>query len=77
MRWCVRHGWLYHGRRIPMETEKKTKSFTLRVSEDDWKRIKDAAIDQRYMNLSEFIRDAINEKIEIWEENQEEDSWAL
>lgn len=60
-----------------MEAEKKTKSFTLRVSEDDWKRIKDAAIDQRYMNLSEFIRDAINEKIEIWEENQEEDSWAL
>lgn len=60
-----------------MEAEKKTKSFTLRVSEDDWKRIKDAAIDQRYMNLSEFIRDAINEKIEIWEENQEEDPWDL
>ena len=51
--------------------EKRKKLYNFRVSEDELKLWKEAAIDQRYMNLSDFIRDAILEKIEFWEENQE------
>lgn len=51
--------------------EKKRKTYQLRVAEDELKAWKEAALDQRYMNLSEFIRDAIEEKIEFWEENQD------
>lgn len=51
--------------------EKKNKLYNLRVSEEELKLWKEAALDQRYMNLSEFIRDAITEKIEFWEENQD------
>lgn len=58
-------------------SDKKSKTYQLRVSVEELQRWKDAAIDQRYMNLSDFIRDAINEKIEIWEENQEDDSWMV
>ena len=52
--------------------KKRTKTYQLRVSEEELQAWKDAALDQRYMNLSDFIRDAIEEKIEIWSENQEE-----
>lgn len=52
--------------------EKKKKLYNLRVSEEELQFWKNAALDQRYMNLSDFIRDAINEKIEIWEESQED-----
>ena len=52
--------------------DKKTKLYNLRVSEEELQFWRDAALDQRYMNLSDFIRDAINEKIEIWEESQED-----
>lgn len=52
--------------------DKKTKLYNLRVSEEELQFWKEAALDQRYMNLSDFIRDAINEKIEIWEESQED-----
>lgn len=51
--------------------EKKKKLYNLRVSEEELRLWKEAALDQRYMNLSEFIRDAITEKIEFWEENQD------
>lgn len=44
--------------------EKKDKTYQLRVSKDELQAWKEAALDQRYMNLSEFIRDAIEEKIE-------------
>lgn len=45
--------------------EKKRKTYQLRVAEDELRSWKEAALDQRYMNLSEFIRDAIEEKIEF------------
>lgn len=50
----------------------KTKTISLRVSEEDYNRYRDAMIDQRCTNLSQFVRDAIEEKIEFWEENKEE-----
>lgn len=51
--------------------EKKNKTYQIRVTEDELRFWKEAALDQRYMNLSDFIRDAINEKIEFWNENQD------
>lgn len=52
--------------------EKKDKLFNLRVSKEELQTWKEAALDQRYMNLSEFIRDAIEEKIESWQELQDD-----
>lgn len=51
--------------------DKKDKTYQFRVSAEELKTWKEAAIDQRYMNLSDFIRDAIREKIEFWQESQE------
>lgn len=50
--------------------EQKKKIINFRVTEDELKDWKEAALDQRYANFSQFIRDAIEEKIEIWRENQ-------
>ena len=50
----------------------KTRIVSLRISEEDYERYRNAMIDQRCTNLSQFIRDAIEEKIEIWQENQED-----
>ena len=50
----------------------KTKTISLRVSEEDYNRYRDAMLDQRCTNLSQFVRDAIEEKIEFWQENKEE-----
>lgn len=50
----------------------KTKVISLRVSEEDYQRYRDAMIDQRCTNMSQFVRDAIEEKIEFWRETQEE-----
>ena len=52
--------------------EKKRKTYQIRVTEDELQTWKEAALDQRYMNLSDFIRDAISDKIEFWQENQDE-----
>lgn len=51
--------------------EQKKKIINFRVTADELKDWKEAAIDQRYANFSQFIRDAIEEKIEFWRENQE------
>ena len=46
-------------------------SFRIRVTKSDLQRWKEAALDQRYANFSQFVRDAIEEKIESWNELQE------
>ena len=51
--------------------EVKDKKYQIRVTEAELNAWKEAALDQRYMTLSEFIRDAINEKIESWKELEE------
>lgn len=54
-----------------MVTE-KTRTISLRVSEQDYNRYRDAMLDQRCTNLSQFVRDAIEEKIEMWQENKDD-----
>lgn len=43
--------------------EQKKKIFQMREEEETLTRWKNAAIDMRYMNFSQFVRDAIEEKI--------------
>lgn len=43
--------------------EQKKKIFQMREEEDTLTRWKNAAIDMRYMNFTQFVRDAIEEKI--------------
>ena len=50
-------------------TDKK-KVFQMREDERILKRWKDAAIDMRYMNFSQFVRDAIEEKIRRFDEQR-------
>lgn len=48
--------------------EEKKAWLRIRVTReqlDDWK---NAAIDMRYMNFSQFVRDAIEEKIRLYEQ---------
>lgn len=50
--------------------EKKDGYFRVKVEAsvlDDWK---NAAIDMRYMNFSQFVRDAIEEKIKRYEDRR-------
>lgn len=54
---------------------RRSKLFTMRISEEEMEFWRDAATEQGYTNLSDFIRDAVSEKIEIWQENQTE--WEL
>lgn len=42
----------------------KTKWVKIRTDEETLNRWKNSAIDLRYMNFSQFVRDAIEEKIE-------------
>lgn len=39
------------------------KFIKVRTTENEYARYKEAALDQRYMNFSQFVRDAIEEKI--------------
>lgn len=43
--------------------EQKKKIFQMREEEETLTRWKNAAIDMRYMNFTQFVRDAIEEKI--------------
>lgn len=51
-----------------MTMEKKDKFFQMRTDKETYERWKSAAIDQRYMNFTQFVRDAIEEKIRRFEE---------
>lgn len=48
----------------------KTKWVKIRTDEETLSRWKDSALDLRYMNFSQFVRDAIEEKIENKKENK-------
>lgn len=57
--------------------EKKDGYFRVKVEAsvlDDWK---NAAIDMRYMNFSQFVRDAIEEKIRRFNEQRGFDTKTL
>ena len=47
--------------------EQKKKIFQMREDENTLTRWKNAAIDMRYMNFTQFVRDAIEEKIQRYE----------
>lgn len=47
--------------------EQKKKIFQMRENENTLTRWKNAAIDMRYMNFTQFVRDAIEEKIQRYE----------
>ena len=50
--------------------EQKKKIFQMREEEDTLTRWKNAAIDMRYMNFTQFVRDAIEEKIRRFNEQR-------
>lgn len=45
----------------------KEKFIKVRVTEEEMQNYKDAALDQRYANFSQFVRDALDEKIKRFE----------
>ena len=45
------------------------KTISFKVSEEDYWRYKNAGLDMRYANLSQFVRAAIEEKIKRFEKS--------